>query len=182
MVEETFYFLASQGRVPPWRPQEKGWLSCEKDWKLVLAFNPSTRAFEVKKAEGVERMEESLKHQEGKLFLGEGRRPARTDDFGKWLQGNFPKPKASAAPVTALRLVLDVPERAQFGLEPKYSYENNKMDIDSDSRGVRVSIDDHGVGGQVEQWSLHFGAAPEHSLKVGEYGGAYYCFYQSSYG
>jgi RNA polymerase sigma factor (sigma-70 family) len=174
IVWETWNGHAYAGRVPPWTPQEKGWLSCEKDWKLVLSFNPSARAFEVKKAEGVERMEESLMIQEGKLWLG-NRRLARTDDFGKWLQGEFPKPKASAAPVTALRLVLDVPERAQFGLEPKYSYENNKMDIDSDSRGVRVSIDDHGAGEQVERWTLHFGAAPGHSLRVGEYGGAYYC-------
>jgi RNA polymerase sigma factor (sigma-70 family) len=174
MVSDTYYSHLYAGKKPAWKPQEKGWQSWEKDWKLVLTFNPSARAFEVKKAEGVERLEEGFQLRDGKLVEGKGCRLARTDDFGKWLQGKFLKPKASAAPVTALRLVLDVPELAQFGLESEYSYENNEMDIDSDSRGVRISIDDHGAGARVKRWTLHFGAAPGHCLKAGEYGGAYY--------
>jgi hypothetical protein len=174
MVLDTYYYHLERGNVPAWRPQEKGWQSWEKDWKLVLSFNPSARAFEVGKAEGVERLEESLRIRDGKLVEGKGRRLARTDDFGKWLQGKFPKPKTSAATsVTALRLVLDVPERTTLGLESKYSFENNKMNVESDSRGVKVSIDDPGAGARVKRWFLYFGAAPGHFLKVGEYGGAY---------
>jgi hypothetical protein len=141
------------------------------DWKLVLSYDPSARAYGVQKAEGFDHVGDI-----GNL------RPARTHELGKWLQGNYPKPRPSASPgITAVRLeFLDVPERATFGQETNYSYGKNNMAVESNPRDVRVTIDDHAADGQVERWTLHFGAPFEQSLKVGEYGGAYdwYAFLQ----
>jgi RNA polymerase sigma factor (sigma-70 family) len=133
--------------------------SWEWDWKLALTYNPSVRGYEVQKLEG---------------FDTGNKRPASMDDYGKWLQGRFTKPRRSADPVTALRLVLDVPERTKFGLERDYSYGKNKIAVEPTPRGVTVSIGDPRAGGQAEQWSLLFEASIRHSLKMGEYGGAWH--------
>jgi RNA polymerase sigma factor (sigma-70 family) len=138
----------------------------QHDWKLALSYNPSARAYGVQKAEGLSEL------NPGGLLDG-GWRPARTDDLGKWLQGRFMKPRPSAAPVTALRLVLDVPETKKPDLKPMYSYGNINMAVASSARDVTISIDDPVAGGQVERWTLRFGAPFKHSLKAGEYGGAY---------
>jgi RNA polymerase sigma factor (sigma-70 family) len=159
------------GRFAWGRPIEdfsKGWSSMERDWKLVLSYNPSTRAYGVQKAERFQWQDDGGRYGGGV----EGYRAARKDDFAKWLQGKFMKPRSSRAPITALRLVLDVPEPTMLGLKPSYSYGKNDMAVESSPRGVSVSIDDHGAGRQVKQWVLQFGAPLEQSLKVGEYGGA----------
>jgi RNA polymerase sigma factor (sigma-70 family) len=90
---------------------DREYRSYEKEWKLVLSYNPMARAYGVQKAE---------------RFASRGRegwRTARTDDLGKWLQGRYTKPSPSATPpVTALRLVLDGPDLPKLGPEPKFSY------------------------------------------------------------
>jgi hypothetical protein len=138
--------------------------SWEWNWKLVLSYNPSTQGYEAP----------NVKYS-ADYYGMTGMRPARMDDYGKWIQGRFTKPGRSADSVTALRLVLDVPEQTKFGLEPKYSYGKNKMAAESTPRGVTVSIGDPGAGGQAERWTLLFEAPVAHSLKVGEYGGAWWC-------
>jgi hypothetical protein len=142
--------------------EDGGGKSWEWDWKLALSYNPSARGYEVHKAEGLD-----MDH------LG-SMRPARMDDYGRWLQGKFTKPGRSADLVTALRLVLDVPEQTKYGLKAKYSYGKGKIAAEPTPRGASVSIGDPAAGGQAERWTLLFEAAVAHSLKVGEYGGASY--------
>ena len=132
--------------------------SWEWDWKLALTYNPSTQGYEVQKAEGIP--------------MG-SRRPTSMDDYGKWLQGRFTKPRNSTDPVTTLRLVREVRERARSGREAKYSYGKNKIAVEPSPRGVRVSISDPVPGGQGYRWALLFEASIRHSLLVGEYGGAW---------
>jgi RNA polymerase sigma factor (sigma-70 family) len=183
-------------RVPALEGWDKEYVFCEKEWKLVLSYDPSAHAYGIQKAEG---------------FDGQGRedwRPARTDDLGKWLQGRYTKPRRSPTQ-TALRLVLDGPGATKLGLEPKYSYGNKNMTVEQNSgflgdrrnvefigldgrryyelryaeavpgcEGVHVTIDDpvtfdDPVGGALtKRWTLVFGAPFRHTLKVGEYGGA----------
>jgi RNA polymerase sigma factor (sigma-70 family) len=136
---------------------DRAYNSWERDWKLVLSYNPSTRSYGVQKAEGFDAQERDV-----------GWRPAGVDDLGKWLQGRFKKPKPSAAPVTALRLVVN-------GREPNCLLAKNNLAVELNPpwlRGVRVSIDDPVAGGKVKRWILEFGAPYKHSLKLGEYGGA----------
>jgi hypothetical protein len=134
--------------------------SWEWEWKLVLSYNPSARGYEVQKAEWPDISKPGTV------------RPARMDDYRKWLQGRFTKPGRSADSVTALQLVLEVPERTRLGLEPKYSYGKDKLAVEPRSRGVSVRIGDPGAGEKAVRWGFLFDASLRHSLKVGEYGGA----------
>jgi hypothetical protein len=116
------------------------------------------------------------------------------DDLGKWLQGRYTKPRPSATPVTALRLVLDGPEWTKLGLEPKYAYGSKSIAVEpipvgpGAFEGVGVRIDDPVAGAQAKPWRLaffhpvvseqarpwrlEFDAPWTYSLDVGEYGGA----------
>ena len=109
-----------------------------------MSYNPSARAYEVQRAEGFDSLG------------GEGWRPARTDDFGKWLQARYTKPRLSATPVTALYLVLDGPEWTKLGLEPKYAYGSKNLAVEPDladpGAGVRVWIGDAVAGAQAKRW------------------------------
>jgi hypothetical protein len=151
--ETHLWTVTGSGRV------DSDWLggsgqSWEWDWKLALSYNPSTRGYKVQKAEW------PALNKPGTV------RPARMDDYGKWLQGRFTKPGRSADPVTALQLVLEGLERTRFGREPKYSYGKDKLVLEPSSRGVNVRIGDP-VG-----WAFRIEASRAHSLNVGEYGGA----------
>jgi RNA polymerase sigma factor (sigma-70 family) len=136
----------------------KEWDCKESEWKLVLAYNPSARAYEVQKAELPE--------------ANPGWRSTGKDDFARWLQGKYLEPRPSHDPITALRLVVEAPEPTKLGLKPNYTYGKKDLAIETTPRGVSVRID-HGTGGPVEQWTLQFGAPQEQFLKVGKYGGAY---------
>src|SRR5262249_13493353 len=136
----------------------KEWDCKESEWKLVLAYNPSARAYEVQKAELPD--------------ANPGWRPTRKDDFARWLQGGYLEPRPSSKPITALHLVVEAPEPTKPGLKPNYTYGNKDLAVEATPRGVSVRID-HGAAGPVEQWALQFGAPHEQFLKVGKYGGAY---------
>jgi RNA polymerase sigma factor (sigma-70 family) len=130
------------------------WDCREREWKLVLAFNPSARAYEKK----------------GLFFDTNwlGGHPTNKDDFARWLQGEFPVPKPSSDPITALHLVVEAPEATKLGLKPNLTYGKKDLVVEATSRGVRVRIDQ-----AVERWTLEFGAPKEQFVKVGKYGGAY---------
>jgi RNA polymerase sigma factor (sigma-70 family) len=132
----------------------KEWDCKESEWKLVLAYNPSARAYEVQKAELPE--------------ANPGWRSTRKDDFARWLQGGYPNPGPSSDPITTLNLDVEAPEPAKLGLKPNYTYGKTDLAVEATPRGVSVRIDQ-----AVEQWTLQFGAPQEQFLKVGKYGGAY---------
>ena len=141
------------------RGQTKG-LDCrEREWKLVLAYNPSARAYEIKKADLPD-----------DNFLNWS--STSKDDFARWLQGGYPEPKRSSDPITTLNLDMEAPEPAKLGLKPNYTYGKKDLTVEATPRGVNVRID-HGAGGPVEQWNLQFGAPDKQFLKVAKYGGAY---------
>jgi RNA polymerase sigma factor (sigma-70 family) len=136
----------------------KEWDCKESEWKLVLAYNPSARAYEVQKAELPE--------------ANPGWRPTRKDDFARWLQGGYLEPRPSHDPSTALRLVVEAPEPTKLGLKRNYAYGKNDLAVELTPRGVSIRID-HGAAEPVEQWTLQFGAPHKQFLQVGKYGGAY---------
>jgi RNA polymerase sigma factor (sigma-70 family) len=140
---------------------KKRWGSVETEWKVVLSYDPTARNYGVQNAQGI-----------FQGFPGGTSRPASKDEYGKWLQGKFAKLRPGDLAVTGLRLVVDVPKRSEFGLEPNYSYGKKSIAVESTPRGVQIHIDDQGAGNPVKRWTLAFGASFEHSLKVGEYGGA----------
>jgi RNA polymerase sigma factor (sigma-70 family) len=158
-----FPLILKEGRLYFVKPvqfltaDDRAYNSWERDWKLVLSYNPSTRSYGVQKAEGFNAQERDV-----------GWCPAGVNDLGKWLQGRFRKPNPSAAPVTALRLVVNGRERNCLLAKNNLAVELNPPWL----RGVRVSIDDPVAGEKVKRWTLEFGAPYKHSLKVGEYGGA----------
>src|SRR5262249_45963808 len=110
----------------------KEWDCRERDWKLVLAYNPSARAYEVQKEEHLKEI-----HLNGYYGLeANDWRPARKDDFARWLQGGYLKPRPGSDPITALRLVVEVPEPTKLGLKPNYAYGKNDLAVEAIPRGV----------------------------------------------
>jgi len=135
----------------------KEWSCHENEWRLVLAYNPSARAYEVKKTEIPD--------------MWDWRRASK-DDFARWLQGRYPEPRPSSKAITALQLVVEAPEPTKLGLRPNYTYGNKDLTALATPRGVSVRID-HGAGGPVERWDLQFGGPQDQFVKAGKYGGAY---------
>ena len=150
----------------------------ETQWKLVLAYNPSTRAYQVQRAEFPDR----------KPF---GWRSTSKEDFARWLLGEYPEPRPSSDSITTLHLNVEAPEPTKLGLKPENTYGMKDLTIEAPPRNssrwpsmaaptirnnsvglLSVRIE-HGTGGHGEQWDLQFGAPEKQFLKVAKYGGAY---------
>ncbi len=137
----------------------KGWDPREREWKLVLAYNQSAKAYEVQKAD--------LPPDTSFYW-----RPTSKDDFARWLLGEFPEAKPSSDPVTLLILDVAVPEPAKLSLKPNYTYGKKDLTVETTPRGVNVRVD-YGAGVHTDQWNLQFGGPDTQFLKVAKYGGAY---------
>jgi RNA polymerase sigma factor (sigma-70 family) len=132
----------------------------EREWKLVLAYNGSARAYQVRK-------KDDLPGNNALAWPSTSK-----SDFARWLLSEYPEPKLNSEPITALHLAVAVPEPKKFALKPNYTYGKKELAVAATPRGVSVRIA-HGVGGPVEQWNLQFGGPDKQFLKVAKYGGAY---------
>jgi RNA polymerase sigma factor (sigma-70 family) len=143
--------------------------SWETALSLVVSYNPSSRSYS---------------HETFNLSsiwpLGpeKGWRPARMNELGKWVQGEFIKPMPSTTPISSLRLVSHKADRILQ--RRSYSYPGSDLTVQKSPRGVIVYVDNHDAAETsvdtwprrpVKRWTFRFGGPDGRYLEVSKYGG-----------
>jgi len=136
---------------------------------LVVSYDPSSRSYN---------HETFYLTSIWPLGPEKGWRPARMNDLGKWVQGTFREPMASATPISCLRLVHNKEDRILQ--RRNYSYPGSDLTVQKSPRGVIVYVDNHDAAEPfvdvwperpVKRWTFRFGGPNGRFLEISKYGG-----------